>query len=209
MSTKSNLSTRPSSNPSLSAQTALHHAALDTWINRHFEEEVRFLQALVQVPTDTPPGNNAPHAEQAAALLADFGFAVEKHPVPASEVAAAGLESITNLVVRVPFGAAQGESTRKKGKHCAGTCWENSSFRAGYQKSGRKTRCNTCCSIRYQACCEKSSSCKGIGGKAGGKKSRRHEVAGCKGRSCEDGACEGSGQAGSCCKTGGCTKGSS
>ena len=115
MSTKPNLSTRPSSNPSLSAQTALHHAALDTWINRHFEEEVRFLQALVQVPTDTPPGNNAPHAEQAAALLADFGFAVEKHPVPAAEVAAAGLESITNLVVRVPFGAAiQEESTRKQ-----------------------------------------------------------------------------------------------
>lgn len=37
------------------------HAALDAWIDSHFDEEVRFLQALVRVPTDTPPGNNAPH----------------------------------------------------------------------------------------------------------------------------------------------------
>ena len=42
--------------------------ALDTWIDAHFDEEVRFLQALVQVPTDTPPGNNAPHAERTAEL---------------------------------------------------------------------------------------------------------------------------------------------
>ena len=31
---------------------------LDAWIDAHFDEEVTFLQALVQVPTDTPPGNN-------------------------------------------------------------------------------------------------------------------------------------------------------
>ena len=41
-----------------------------------------FLQALVRVPTDTPPGDNAPHAEATAALLEGFGFAVERHPVP-------------------------------------------------------------------------------------------------------------------------------
>ncbi len=56
---------------------------LDAWIDAHFDEEVRFLQALVQVPTDTPPGNNAPHAERTAELLAGFGFVAEKHPVPA------------------------------------------------------------------------------------------------------------------------------
>ena len=28
---------------------------LDAWIDTHFEDEVRYLQALVQVPTDTPP----------------------------------------------------------------------------------------------------------------------------------------------------------
>ena len=80
------------------------HNSLDTWIDSHFDEQVRFLQALVQVPTDTPPGNNAPHAERAAELLAGFGLAVEQYPVPLSAVRAAGLESITNLVVRHRFG---------------------------------------------------------------------------------------------------------
>ena len=47
---------------------------------------MRFLQALVRVPTDTPPGNNAPHAERTAELLPAFGFEAEKHAVPAAEV---------------------------------------------------------------------------------------------------------------------------
>jgi len=76
------------------------HARLDAWVDAHFDEEVRFLQALIRVPTDTPPGNNAPHAERTAELLAGFGLAAEKHPVPQAEVEAAGLQSITNLVVR-------------------------------------------------------------------------------------------------------------
>ena len=83
----------------------LQYEALDAWIDAHFDEEVRFLQALVQVPTDTPPGNNAPHAERTAGLLAGFGFEAEKHPVPAQEVRGYGLESITNLIVRRRYGA--------------------------------------------------------------------------------------------------------
>ena len=79
--------------------------ALDAWIDEHFDEEVRFLQALVQVPTDTPPGNNAPHAERTAELLAGFGFDAERHAVPAAEVASRGLASITNLIVRRAYGA--------------------------------------------------------------------------------------------------------
>ena len=77
---------------------------LDTWIDAHFDEEVRFLQELVRVPTDTPPGNNAPHAERTAELLAGFGLTAEKHPVLAQEVKDYGLESITNLIVRRPYG---------------------------------------------------------------------------------------------------------
>ena len=50
------------------------YAALDAWVDAHFDDEVRFLQALIQVPTDTPPGNNAPHAERTAELLEGFGF---------------------------------------------------------------------------------------------------------------------------------------
>ena len=84
-----------------------HYAALDAWIDGHFDEEVRFLQALVQVPTDTPPGNNAPHAERTAELLQVFGYEAERHVVPAAQVQAAGLQSITNLVVRRPYGAGR------------------------------------------------------------------------------------------------------
>jgi acetylornithine deacetylase/succinyl-diaminopimelate desuccinylase-like protein len=78
--------------------------ALDRWVDAHFDDEVRFLQELVRVPTDTPPGNNAPHAERTAELLAAMGLPAEKHAVPAAEVQAAGLQSITNLIVRRRYG---------------------------------------------------------------------------------------------------------
>ena len=77
---------------------------LDAWIDAHFDEQVRFLQELIRIPTDTPPGNNAPHAERTAELLEAMGLPVEKHPVPQAEVEALGLASITNLLVRRKFG---------------------------------------------------------------------------------------------------------
>jgi succinyl-diaminopimelate desuccinylase len=80
------------------------YAQLDAWIDAHFDEQVKFLQALVQVPTDTPPGNNAPHAERTAELLKGFGYEAEKHAVPQADVKAYGLESITNLIVRRKYG---------------------------------------------------------------------------------------------------------
>ena len=76
---------------------------LDTQIAADFDREVRFLQDLVRIPTDTPPGNNAPHAERTAQWLEDLGFEVERHAVPAAQVQAAGLQSITNLIVRHRF----------------------------------------------------------------------------------------------------------
>ncbi|HSV44579.1 MAG TPA: M20/M25/M40 family metallo-hydrolase [Ramlibacter sp.] len=79
-------------------------AQLDTWIDAHFDEEVRFLQELIRVPTDTPPGNNAPHALRTAELLAGFGFTAEQHAVPQELVKEAGLETITNLIVRRKYG---------------------------------------------------------------------------------------------------------
>ncbi|PNM82843.1 M20/M25/M40 family metallo-hydrolase [Achromobacter xylosoxidans] len=81
------------------------YARLDAWVDAHFDEEVRFLQELVRVPTDTPPGNNAPHAVRTAELLQGFGLPAESHPVPADEVRAYGMESITNLIVRREYGA--------------------------------------------------------------------------------------------------------
>jgi acetylornithine deacetylase/succinyl-diaminopimelate desuccinylase-like protein len=87
--------------------TETQYQQLDAWIDAHFDEQVKFLQALVQVPTDTPPGNNAPHAERTAELLAPMGFEAEKHAVPAADVKAYGLESITNLIVRRKYGAGK------------------------------------------------------------------------------------------------------
>lgn len=77
---------------------------LDQWIDAHFDQQVNFLQALVQVPTDTPPGNNAPHAVKTTELLKAMGYVAEQFPVPEEEVKAYGLTSLTNLIVRRPFG---------------------------------------------------------------------------------------------------------
>ena len=77
---------------------------LDAWIDAHFDEQVAFLQELIRVPTDTPPGHNAPHAERTAELLQQMNLPVEKYAVPEAEVHAAGLQSITNLLVRRPYG---------------------------------------------------------------------------------------------------------
>lgn len=80
------------------------YARLDAWVDAHFDEEVRFLQELVRVPTDTPPGNNAPHAVRTAELLQGFGLDAEAHPVPAQAVQDYGMQSITNLIVRREYG---------------------------------------------------------------------------------------------------------
>ena len=80
------------------------YAALDDWVDTHFTEETAFLQQLVRVPTDTPPGHNAPHAERTAELLQAFGFEAEKYPVPQADVLAYGMQSITNLIVRRRYG---------------------------------------------------------------------------------------------------------
>ncbi len=85
-----------------------HYEKIDAWIDAHFDEQVAFLQALIRVPTDTPPGNNAPHAERTAELLHAMGLKAEKHPVSQDEVTAAGLESITNLIVRRKYGEKDG-----------------------------------------------------------------------------------------------------
>jgi len=81
------------------------YLAVDAYIDAHFDEQVRFLQALVRVPTDTPPGNNAPHALRTQALLAEMGWPAEAHAVPEALVQAQGMQSITNLVARRRYGA--------------------------------------------------------------------------------------------------------
>ena len=75
------------------------------WIDAHFDEEVAFLQQVVQVPTDTPPGNNAPHAARVAQLLEAYGWDAEQHAVPSEKVEEYGMQSITNLIVRRQYAA--------------------------------------------------------------------------------------------------------
>ena len=85
--------------------TSASYDSLDRWIDTHFDEQVRLLQELVRVPTDTPPGNNTPHALRTQALLKAFGFDAQAHEVPAATVREHGLESITNLVVQRRYGS--------------------------------------------------------------------------------------------------------
>jgi acetylornithine deacetylase/succinyl-diaminopimelate desuccinylase-like protein len=79
-------------------------AALGRWIDERHGEQIEFLRAIVSVPTDTPPGDNAPAAETAAAWLTRLGFDVERHPAPPALLQACGMRSVTNLIVRHRFG---------------------------------------------------------------------------------------------------------
>src|SRR6201997_3370176 len=78
--------------------------SIESFIDRNFAREIAFLAELVKVPTDNPPGDCAPHAARAMALLTELGFKVEAHPVPSGHVTAAGMKSVTNLIVRHRFG---------------------------------------------------------------------------------------------------------
>jgi succinyl-diaminopimelate desuccinylase len=77
---------------------------LGRWIDDHHREQVDFLREAVRVPSDMPPGDNAPAAEKTAALLTALGFAVERHPVSSEFLRGYGMQSVTNLIVRERFG---------------------------------------------------------------------------------------------------------
>ena len=79
---------------------ASRYAAIDAFVDAHFDEQVRFLQELVRVPTDTPPGNNETNAQRTHELLAAMGLQAQAHPVPEALVREHGMQSITNLVVQ-------------------------------------------------------------------------------------------------------------
>ena len=79
-------------------------AAIKRAVKARSKDAVAFLAKLVQVPSDNPPGNCAPHAEATAALLEKLGLSVERHPVPEALCQASGMIAATNLVVRKRFG---------------------------------------------------------------------------------------------------------
>jgi acetylornithine deacetylase/succinyl-diaminopimelate desuccinylase-like protein len=77
---------------------------ITSFIDQDFPRETDFLAALVKVPSDNPPGDCVAHARRARELLEKLGFTVEAHPVPRDVVEAAGMKSVTNLIVRHRFG---------------------------------------------------------------------------------------------------------
>lgn len=79
-------------------------AELRRLVDEAHAAQTGFLAELVKIPSDNPPGDCAPHADRAAALLEGLGLTVERHPVPAALVQANGMISATNLVIRHRFG---------------------------------------------------------------------------------------------------------
>jgi acetylornithine deacetylase/succinyl-diaminopimelate desuccinylase family protein len=82
--------------------TLAQHVA--DFVDRDFARETQFLAELVKIPSDNPPGDCAAHAARAKQLLEQQGLAVAAHDVPAAAVAATGMKSVTNLIVRHRFG---------------------------------------------------------------------------------------------------------
>ena len=85
--------------------TCAQQQQLVQWIDDHFDEQVAFLRDVIRIPTDTPPGNNAPHADAVAHMVESYGWTAEKHVVPVQAVRDYGMESITNLIIRRPYAA--------------------------------------------------------------------------------------------------------
>ena len=84
------------------------YAKLRTFLETERQAQKEFLAALVRIPSDNPPGDCAPHAEQAAALLEGLGFEVERFAMPDELCAANGMISATNLMIRRRFGSGSG-----------------------------------------------------------------------------------------------------
>lgn len=78
------------------------------FLNRQQAEQIHFLQALVQTPSDNPPGDCAAFAQRVQSLLEAQGLTVACYPVPADRVRAVGMVSATNLLVRCQFGGGHG-----------------------------------------------------------------------------------------------------
>jgi acetylornithine deacetylase/succinyl-diaminopimelate desuccinylase-like protein len=87
------------------ASPASPYQDLERWVDAHHPEQMEFLREIVKVPSDTPPGDNRPAAEKAAALLTAMNFDVERHPVPDDFLRSYGMRSVTNLIVRQRFGS--------------------------------------------------------------------------------------------------------
>lgn len=76
---------------------------MEQQIESNWPAEIAFLQALIAVPSENPPGDCAAAADTIAGLLRNIGFDVEEHPVPDAFLRQCGMKSVTNLIVRETF----------------------------------------------------------------------------------------------------------
>jgi acetylornithine deacetylase/succinyl-diaminopimelate desuccinylase-like protein len=112
-------------------------ASILAQIDARHAEQIAFLAELIRVPSDNPPGDCAPHAARAAALLEALGFAVERHPVPDAAVRDVGMISATNLIVRHRFGPGPTVALNAHGDVVApGEGWSSDPY-AAEQRDGR------------------------------------------------------------------------
>ncbi|WP_427184419.1 M20/M25/M40 family metallo-hydrolase [Bordetella bronchialis] len=88
-----------------SARMTAHAALLSAFLDDRHADQIAFLRELVRVPSDNPPGDCAPIARRAQALLEALGLQVEAYEVPAGQVRANGMRSAVNLIVRHRFAA--------------------------------------------------------------------------------------------------------
>jgi acetylornithine deacetylase/succinyl-diaminopimelate desuccinylase-like protein len=77
---------------------------LCAWIDQHFEEEVAVLQQLIRIPTDTRAGQQCPARRCGGRAGAILGLAGREARGAAEQVRDYGMQSITNLIVRRPYG---------------------------------------------------------------------------------------------------------
>ncbi|TVY11262.1 ArgE/DapE family deacylase [Paenibacillus cremeus] len=79
------------------------------WIEENREQIIEFLQQLVQIPSDNPAGDCLPIASRLHGQLSQMGFEkVSLLEVDPSEVKAAGMLSLANVVAAVAFGDGDG-----------------------------------------------------------------------------------------------------
>ncbi|MEW5421866.1 ArgE/DapE family deacylase [Amorphus sp. 3PC139-8] len=81
---------------------------IENEVDGRFDEAVTFLQEIVRIPSENPPGDCAEAADRIARLYEGLGLEIEEHPVPDPFVRQYGMRSATNLVVRRTFGAGTG-----------------------------------------------------------------------------------------------------
>ena len=113
---------------------------MSDFIETNFHRQVDLLKALVRVPSDNPPGNCAPHAQAAQALLEKLGFKVEVHQVPDALTKKHGMASVTNLVVRERFGPGPVIALNAHGDVVPpGQGWSARSLRRGRARRAQST----------------------------------------------------------------------